>query len=577
MIGAVWQDGWEHGVKNVSLIRRMSLTQRLLALTLAATLPGLIALIYSAIDLRNTRYAEVRTEALRNTQFIVSELDHIFDGVEATLHAVSQAADVRQGDPQACSAYISRIRERLPALTSLIIVNVDGTIRCYSEGTSDANFADWPYFQNALKNKTFSIGTYTASRVSRLNAVPVALPALSGNTVELVVMAAINLDWLNAEISHRGTTRGGTIVIADRDGVIVSRSPAPEKYVGTKITDRNAPLVNAAKAGVVDITGSDGTERIAGYIPAPLTPFGFYVSAGTSRSEAFKSIDRALYASVLLFLLGSGIALGLAWLVGEGFIRRPLMRVVATAEAWRQGHDTARTGIVNRDDEIGILGQTFDRLMDENAEREEQRDIAEARREILVHELAHRVKNTLATVQSIASLSFRYSQGPEALRGFQDRLQALVRSHDLLTHRHWEHADFQEMAEAALAPAREDRAHRFTLSGPRVNLPPGTVVPVSMILHELCTNSLKYGALSNDNGRITLRWNAAPAEGGTRLDITWSEEGGPPVKPPEQEGFGTKLIASLTSQMNGGAETRYLPGGIVCEMHLIAPANEPRD
>ncbi len=564
-------------MKNVSWIRRISLTQRLLALTLAATLPGLIALIYSAIDLRNTRYNEVRAEALRNTQFVASELEHIFDGVEATLHAVSEAADVRQGDPQACSAYISRVREKIPSLTSLLVANLDGAVRCYSEGTSDANFADWPYFQSVLKSRMFSIGPYTASQVSRLNAVPVALPVLSGDKVESIVMAAINLDWLNAEISRRGTARGSTIVITDRDGVIVSRSPEPEKYVGTKIIDRNLPLVKADKAGVAEIVGPDGAQRIAGYIPARLTRFGFYVSAGTSRSEAFKPIDRALYASILLFTLGSAIALVLAWLVGEGFIRRPLMRVVATAQAWRQGHDAARTGIVNRDDEIGILGQTFDRLMDENAMREEQRDLAEARREILVHELAHRVKNTLATVQSIASLSFRYSQGPEALRGFQDRLQALVRSHDLLTHRHWEHADFQETAEAALAPAREDRAHRFTLSGPRVNLPPGTVVPISMILHELCTNSLKYGALSNDNGRITLHWTAKPAENGTRLDIVWSEEGGPPVKPPDHEGFGSRLIASLTQQMNGDAETSYRPEGIVCTMRLIAPANDPRE
>jgi two-component sensor histidine kinase len=555
----------------------MSLTQRLLALTLAATLPGLIALIYSAIDLRNTRYAEVRTEALRNTQFVVSELDHIFDGVEATLHAVSQAADVRQGDPQACSAYIGRIREKVPALTSLLVANIDGTVRCYSEGTSDANFSDWPYFQNVLKGKKFSIGTYTASRVSRLNAVPVALPVLSGDTVESVVMAGINLDWLNKEISKRDTARGSTIVVTDRDGVIVSRSPAPEKYVGSKITERNAHLINEDKAGVADILSPDGTKRIVGYVPASLTQFGFYVSAGTSRAEAFKSIDRALYASILLFLFGSAIALTLAWLVGEGFIRRPLMRVVATAQAWRQGHDAARTGIVNRDDEIGILGQTFDRLMDENAMREEQRDLAEARREILVHELAHRVKNTLATVQSIASLSFRYGQGPEALRGFQERLQALVRSHDLLTRRHWEHADFQETAEAALAPAREDRAHRITLSGPQANLPPGTVVPVSMILHELCTNSLKYGALSNDSGRITLRWTTGPADNGTRFDIVWTEDGGPPVKPPDHEGFGSRLIASLTQQMNGSAETRYLPAGIVCEMRLVAPAKERRE
>ena len=112
-------------------------------------------------------------------------------------------------------------------------------------------------------------------------------------------------------------------------------------------------------------------------------------------------VDRALRDSILLFSFGSIVALILAWLVGESIIRRPLMRMVATAEAWRLGHDTVRTGIIDRDDEIGILGQTFDRLMDENAHREKMREAAEARREILVHELAHRVKNTLATVQSM--------------------------------------------------------------------------------------------------------------------------------------------------------------------------------
>lgn len=123
-------------------------------------------------------------------------------------------------------------------------------------------------------------------------------------------------------------------------------------------------------------------------------------------------------------------------------------------------------GIVGRSDEIGVLGQTFDRLMDENAMREEQRATAEERREILVHELAHRVKNTLATVQSIASLSFRHSQGPEALRQFHERLQALVRGHDLLTRKNWQHASLSEIAEAAMAPMHQERGHRVAISGP---------------------------------------------------------------------------------------------------------------
>jgi two-component sensor histidine kinase len=209
--------------------------------------------------------------------------------------------------------------------------------------------------------------------------------------------------------------------------------------------------------------------------------------------------------------------------------------------------------------------------------RDDQRATAEERREILVHELAHRVKNTLATVQSIASLSFRNSQGPEALRQFHDRLQALVRSHDLLTRKNWQHADLSEVAEAAMAPLREERGHRFAISGPPVSLPPTTAVPMAMIMHELCTNALKYGALSNDTGRVTINWTTRDDPGGTAISLIWSESGGPAIQPPEEEGFGTRLIANLCRQLGGESNFRYPPSGLVCHLSIVSPIDEPRD
>jgi two-component sensor histidine kinase len=377
-------------------------------------------------------------------------------------------------------------------------------------------------------------------------------------------------------LKRRGVQRGGAVLIADRSGTVVSREPFPEKYVGNKLPDSLGRIGKSAP-GSEDIVGVDGVPRIIGYIPAALTPFGLYVSSGISHSEAFGPIDRAVRNSFALFALGSAVAFLLAWLVGESIIRRPLMRMVATAEAWRRGHDAARTGIVGRSDEIGILGQTFDRLMDENAMREELRATAEERREILVHELAHRVKNTLATVQSIASLSFRNSQGPEALRQFHERLQALVRSHDLLTRKNWQHADLSEVAEAAMAPLKEERGHRFTISGPPVSLPPTTAVPMAMILHELCTNALKYGALSNENGRVSINWTAKPDLTSTKISLIWSESGGPSIQPPAEEGFGTRLIANLSRQLGGQCNFRYPPSGLVCHLNIVSPLDEPRD
>ena len=154
---------------------------------------------------------------------------------------------------------------------------------------------------------------------------------------------------------------------------------------------------------------------------------------------------------------------------------------------------------------------------------------------------------------------------------------ALVRGHDLLTQKNWQHADLSEVAEAAMAPLKEERGHRFSISGPPVDLPPTTAVPMAMILHELCTNALKYGALSNADGRVAISWTTAPDERGTAIDLTWLEEGGPPVQPPQHDGFGSRLIASLTQQMNGSFNTEYASTGIVCDVRLVTPQFEPRE
>jgi len=554
----------------------MSLTHRLLALTLVASLPGLAAVSYGAFDLRNARYAEARAAALRNAQVVVSEVGQIFDGIQGTLRTVAEADEVDRLNSTACTDYIMRVRPNIEPLTAILVVGLDGNIRCFSEPSlASPNLATRDYFRTAVDQKKFAIGTFIASKVSDRNIIPLATPIIRDGKVTGAIVAGLNVEWLGQQLKQRGVQRGGTILIADRTGIVVSREPAPEKYVGKKIDD-SLGRIGAAAPGSEDIIGIDGVQRIIGYVPASMTPFGLYVSSGIARSEAFEPIDRAVRNSIALFALGSAVAFLLAWLVGESIIRRPLMRMVATAEAWRRGHDTVRTGIVGRSDEIGVLGQTFDRLMDENAMREEQRANAEERREILVHELAHRVKNTLATVQSIASLSFRHSQGPEALRQFHERLQALVRGHDLLTRKNWQHAGLSEIAEAAIAPLQEERGHRFVISGPTVDLPPTTAVPMAMILHELCTNAMKYGALSNDNGRVTIGWTTQPADAGTTVSLIWSESGGPAVTSPGEEGFGTRLIANLSRQLGGDCTFRYLPSGMVFHLSMIAPAIEPR-
>jgi len=196
------------------------------------------------------------------------------------------------------------------------------------------------------------------------------------------------------------------------------------------------------------------------------------------------------------------------------------------------------------------------------------RDIGDRRRAdehktLLIHELNHRVKNTLATVQSLAMQSLRDGQ-TGGREDFEGRLIALSRAHDILTDENWQGAWLQDVARQAMAPFGASES-RIRLQGPAVRLTPKQSLAISMALHELATNAAKYGALSTEAGRVGIVWTVdhEPA----LLQLTWTEEGGPAVKQPKKQGFGSRLISrSLANELSGAAELEFRPGGIVCSI-----------
>jgi two-component sensor histidine kinase len=205
---------------------------------------------------------------------------------------------------------------------------------------------------------------------------------------------------------------------------------------------------------------------------------------------------------------------------------------------------------------------------------------AEEHQRLLINELNHRVKNTLATVQSVAAQSLKNSADPEQARAsFEARLLALSRTHDVLTRENWESASILEMVAEAIAPfSHGEAAGRFRIEGPALRLPPGVVLPISMALHELCTNAAKYGALSNDGGRVEIKWEATRRPEGVFLLMQWVESGGPLVREPSRRGFGSRLIErGLARQVGGEVELRFEPTGVVCtiDLPLVGEASEP--
>lgn len=191
---------------------------------------------------------------------------------------------------------------------------------------------------------------------------------------------------------------------------------------------------------------------------------------------------------------------------------------------------------------------------------------------LMVNELNHRVKNTLATVQGIAVQSLRGTEPLiDAREAFMRRLFAFAKTHDVLTAASWNGANLDEIANAAVNFLQDNARTRVQMDGPSISLRPRAAFILSLVLNELATNALKYGALSNEAGRVKFAWRVTQAQDGLapRLALHWSEANGPPVKLPTRRGFGSRLIQDqLTIELDGHVNCDYAPAGLVCSIEL---------
>lgn len=221
-------------------------------------------------------------------------------------------------------------------------------------------------------------------------------------------------------------------------------------------------------------------------------------------------------------------------------------------------------------DKSGDVIQHFASFVDLTRHKEYQH-----RSQLLIHELNHRVKNVMFTVQSIVRQALRSGSDAKVIRESVDsRLRALARSHDLLTQEKWESAGLLDMVDAAMKPfVAEGRAERFVVTGENIRVQPAAVLSLGVALHELATNAVKYGAFSNEAGRILMGWEIVASPKGDRLNLHWQETGGPAVSPPSRKGFGsTVIIAGLAHELGGEVNLDFPVEGAVCTINIPAPA-----
>lgn len=225
-------------------------------------------------------------------------------------------------------------------------------------------------------------------------------------------------------------------------------------------------------------------------------------------------------------------------------------------------------------DGTGKTVQHFASFVDLTKHKEEQ-----AHSKMLIEELNHRVKNTLSTVQSIVWQALRMDSDAKTIQqAIESRLQALSRSHDLLTRQNWKDTGLFEVISDALEPfgMTGRRAEHIAITGSNVLFPPKIALALSIAFHELATNAVKYGAFSNETGSVSIDWETRETTEGRRLLLRWQEKNGPLVAQPLRRGFGSRMIETGLSQAVGGTvHLEYPAEGLLCVMNFPAPSVAP--
>ena len=404
------------------------------------------------------------------------------------------------------------------------------------------------------------------ANVSNLLARPEGGPILAINMPVLVKGELFVLGYIqrpaayHALMTAQDFPQTWTASIVDRNAALVARSRDQDKMLGRHASPDIQRAMARANDGVVNTHTLDGVATLSAFSRSPT--YGWTFIVGVPRDE----LNRAVLGSLGPALAGAGLMIALGVMAAFAFARpisRDVRGLVGEAEALAAGAALLNPSPSHLQEIAEVRGslQAADGIL--RARETEARKAAD-RQQLMINELNHRVKNTLVVVQSLARHSLR--EGGEAgLTQFNDRLYALASAHDLLTRRSWEGADLGELLAEALRPY----ANQMSLDGPPVPLAPNAAVALAMIFHELATNASKYGALSNEAGRISVTWNL---EGRSRLTIVWRERGGPPVSPPQRGGFGSRLIAtSLKGDLAGTADFDYAPEGLTCFLTILAP------
>jgi two-component sensor histidine kinase len=531
----------------------------LAACIVALALPLVVLVGIDALRLTVNERARLHGEASLTAERIAADLDQTINSYIAILETLGTSPALGNGD--FATLYAQATAALKPNGLYAFLRDASGqqlfnTRLAYGSPLPKSIGFDAPAFETRQPY----VSDVVLGDVARRPVAAVSVPVVRSGKIKYVLSLSLELGLVKALLDRQKLPESWNVTVVDRNAVEIASTDASGETPKPPVLPQTEAGASQALPTQVLPPKEDYRSRkvIWGHAPSRLSGWSVNVSIPVQVVDA--SVRKVLFgyvAVVTAFMLA-----GLAGAFGVGrVITKPLEQATEAAKALGEGKTVAFEPTVVS--EANAMGNAL-------VESARLRDQAEQQIMLLMREVNHRSKNMLAVVQAIARQMIG-SDPQSFVKRFSDRIVGLAASQDLLIESNWQGVRVGDLVRSQLSLFRELIGTRIFVDGPLVRFTPAAAQAVGMALHELATNASKYGALSDEHGRVNVSWRFDPSKEGQELSMSWVEEGGPPVTEPERRGFGyTIMVMMVEKSLDGKVELTYPPTGL--SWSIVAPA-----
>jgi two-component sensor histidine kinase len=542
--------------------RAWSLLTLLLVYGVLAILPMIAAGGYLIFRVAQAERAQLEERVHQIAEAVAGDVERELQRRITVLETLATSPRISQTD---FAGFHAQARAAV-AKDELLVLLHDATTRqqlvntFVDYGTPLPTTGDPETFDRVLAAKRVEISDVFTSLVSKAPVIDIAMPLTRSGKVRYLLKLALAPEHFRQILAGQRLDPQWTLTIIDRRGAIVARSRNHQQLVGKMLPpERIKELESTTK--VFTSRNLQGLPVVAALAPVPSAGWQVRVSAPFDIAQA------PLNRSTIFLTAAAFIAALLTLLLGTFFasrISQPLRGVASAAQSLGRPQPLVLPPSSYK--EVNMVTAALKTAADELAKLRE-------REALVVRESIHRVKNVLAVVQSLVQQSIREDQPIEEARAtLLHRLEAIARAQNALAATDRDAASLAEIISSELSPY----AGRTTLDGPRVMVSGTIAQTFSLLVHELATNALKYGAFSNATGRVVVSWSIEGQGDAAHLTFRWQEKDGPPVSAPQGKGFGSRLLKSaLPTGPSGPARLMFDAAGLTYEVDIPMPAISP--